>query len=345
MNSRLSTEQKLSASIKAEARRLGFFACGVAEAAAVGGEAARAYSEWLRRGCNADMDYMANHADLRLDPRLLLPGARSVVSVALAYAPARRMPDGEFQLSAYAYGRDYHDAVKSRLRLLAAHIERVATELGALPEADDGQPAQATRVCCDTAPILERHWAWRAGLGWTGRNHQLIIPGAGSQFFLGEVLTTITIAPDAPMENRCGDCRACLDACPTHALTASGLLDARLCLSYLTIENRGPIPPRLAAAMGNCIYGCDRCQAACPHNAAAPTATAPELQPSAELLAMHKADWRTLTPEKYRSLFKGSAVKRAKYEGLMRNIRAAEAAPAYTSPAAGGTVSNNNHKA
>lgn len=328
MSSRLSTEQQLSARIKAEATRLGFFACGVAEAGAVGGETAEVFAQWLRQGCHAGMDYMARHADLRLDPRLLLPGARSVVSVALAYAPARRMPDGEFQLAAYAYGRDYHDAVKSRLSCLAAYIERQAACLGCLPTGADGERMQATRVCCDTAPVLERHWACRAGLGWTGRNHQLIIPGAGSQFFLGEVITTVALPPDAPMESRCGDCRACMAACPTHALTESGLLDARLCLSYQTIENRGPIPPSVASAMGDCIYGCDRCQAACPHNRTAATATAPELQPSDELLAMRKADWRALTPEAYRRLFKGSAVKRAKYDGLMRNIRAAEAGSA-----------------
>ena len=324
MSSRLSTEQQLSARIKAEATRLGFFACGVAEAGAVGCETALGFTQWLRHGCHAGMDYMARHADLRLDPRLLLPGARSVVSVALAYAPARQMPEGEFQLAAYAYGRDYHDAVKSRLGCLAAYIERQAAEAGCLPAGADGEQTQATRVCCDTAPVLERHWACRAGLGWMGRNHQLIISGAGSQFFLGEVITTVALPPDAPMESRCGDCRACVAACPTHALTESGLLDARLCLSYQTIENRGPIPQRVAAAMGNCIYGCDRCQAACPHNRNAPTATAPELQPCAELLAMRKADWRALTPEAYRRLFKGSAVKRAKYDGLMRNIRAAD---------------------
>lgn len=328
MSSRLSTEQQLSARIKAEATRLGFFACGVAEAGAVGGETAEVFAQWLRLGCHAGMDYMARHADLRLDPRLLLPDARSVVSVALAYAPARRMPDGEFQLAAYAYGRDYHDAVKSRLSCLAAYIERQADCLGCLPTGADGERIQATRVCCDTAPVLERHWACRAGLGWTGRNHQLIIPGAGSQFFLGEVITTVALPPDAPMESRCGDCRACVAACPTHALTESGLLDARLCLSYQTIENRGPIPPSVASAMGDCIYGCDRCQAACPHNRTAATATAPELQPSDELLAMRKADWRALTPEAYRRLFKGSVVKRAKYDGLMRNIRAAEAGSA-----------------
>lgn len=330
MNSRLSTEQQLSTSIKAEALRLGFFACGIAEAGPVDGNAARSLASWLGDGCQAGMDYMARNTDLRLDPRLLLPGARSVVCVAMAYAPARKMPAGEYQIAAYAYGQDYHDAVKARLRRLAAHIEQAAAGCGAQLQgealADTGAgsgPQAATRVCCDTAPVLERYWAERAGLGWTGRNHQLIIPGAGSMFFLGEVITTIALAPDAPRAGSCGTCHACTSACPTRALTPGGPLDARRCLSYQTIENRGEIPPDIAAAMGNSIYGCDRCQAVCPHNRKAPAATAPELQPRDELLAMRKADWQALTPEAYRRLFKGSAVKRAKYEGLMRNIRAA----------------------
>ena len=309
--------------------RLGFFACGVAQAAPVDDATARTFASWLDDGCNAGMDYMANHTDLRLDPRLLLPGARSVVCVSLAYAPARLMPEGEFRISAYAYGRDYHDAVKTRLRHLAAYIERLTTDDST---ATDAQPVQTTRVCCDTAPVLERYWAWRAGLGWTGRNHQLIIPGAGSQFFLGEVITTTALHPDSPQESRCGTCHACLDACPTRALEPGGQLDARRCLSYQTIENRGQIPADIASAMGDYIYGCDRCQTVCPHNRHSPTATAPELQPSDELMAMRKDDWRKLTPDDYRRLFKGSAVKRAKYEGLMRNIKAAEGNTADQSP-------------
>lgn len=323
MNSRLSTEQQLSSSIKAEALSLGFFACGIARATPVDAETASAFRSWIGNGCHAGMEYMARHTDIRLNPDLLLPGAKSVVCVAMAYAPQRTMPADEYQIAAYAYGKDYHDAVKARLRALAAHMEQAAAMAEPQPGGATGGGVAVTRVCCDTAPVLERYWAMQAGLGWTGRNHQLIIPGAGSMFFLGEVFTTLALQPDAPIAGHCGSCHACTKACPTHALRPDGTLDARRCLSYQTIENRGPIPPGIASAMGNSIYGCDRCQAACPHNARAPKATAAELQPDDELMAMRKADWHALTPDRYRRLFKGSAVKRCKYEGLMRNIKAA----------------------
>lgn len=323
MNSRLSIERKLSDAIKAEAASLGFYRCGIAEAAPVDGAAAARLASWLRSGLNAGMDYMARHTDLRLDPRLLMPGARSIVCVAMAYAPAVALPKDGYTIAAYAMGRDYHDVMKARLRQLAAAMERLLAESDG-PQPPDGQPPVETRVCCDTAPVLERYWAARAGLGWTGRNTQLVIPGAGSMFFLGEVLVNRTLLFDSPLPPRCGTCRACIDACPTCALSADGALDARRCLSYLTIENRGEIPPQAARAMGNTIYGCDRCQAACPWNRFAPAATVPELRPNPELLRMSRADWSALTVDGYRRLFKGSAVKRAKYDGLMRNIKAVE---------------------
>ena len=183
------------------------------------------------------------------------------------------------------------------------------------------------RAFCDTAPLDEHYWAWRGGLGWLGRHTQLILPGAGSYFFLGElVLTAEADAYDAPMPSRCGTCRACIQACPAGALSADGGIDARRCLSYLTIEWRGPLPSGTAALMGHCVYGCDRCAEACPHNRLARPTAEPALQPRPEFLNMTAAGWRALTPEDYRRIFKGSAVKRAKYEGLMRNIRAAAAA-------------------
>lgn len=303
----------LTEKIKAEAHALGFFACGVAEATAVDEAAAASFRRWISGGGHAGMGYMAAHEDMRLDPRLLMPGVKSIVCVAMNYAPAVRIPDGGYQIAAYAYGRDYHDIVKAKLRRLAEAVKDLA-----------GNDAIAWRAFCDTAPVLERYWACRAGIGWRGRNRQLIIPGAGSMFFLGELFLDIKLCYDAPMPPRCGTCRACLDACPTGALGDDGL-DARRCLSYQTIENRGDIPPAAAAAMGDCIYGCDRCQQACPWNRFATPCTEPELQPSPELLTMTKERWNSLSVEDYRRLFKGSAVKRAKYDGLMRNIRAAAA--------------------
>ena len=298
MSSRLSSEH-----IKAEAKALGFFACGVAKAEAVSPDYADKFRRWLDVGGHADMDYMARNVDKRLDPRLLMPGVKSIVCVALNYAPAERMPEGELQFAAYALGQDYHDIMKSRLHALAARLN-----------------ITAYRAFCDTAPMLERYWAAQAGLGWLGRNHQLIIPHAGSMFFLGELFLDIELDYDKPMPSRCGTCHACLDACPTGALCSDGTFRSSSCLSYLTIENRGDIPSEYADKMGCTVYGCDRCQDACPHNRFATPATEPQLHPKPELLQMKRTDWQQLTVEQYRSQFKGSAVKRTKYEGLMRNI-------------------------
>lgn len=298
MSLRLSSEH-----IKAEAKALGFFACGIAKAGAVSSDYADKFRRWLDAGGHADMDYMAYNIDKRLDPCLLMPSVKSIVCVALNYAPAERMPEDELQFAAYALGQDYHDIMKSRLHALAARLN-----------------ITAYRAFCDTAPVLERYWAAQAGLGWLGRNHQLIIPHAGSMFFLGELFLDIELDYDKPMPSRCGTCHACIDACPTSALCSDGTFRSSSCLSYLTIENRDGIPPEYADKMGNTVYGCDRCQDACPHNRFATSTTEPQLHPKPELLQMKRTDWQQLTVEQYRSLFKGSAVKRTKYEGLMRNI-------------------------
>lgn len=307
------SSRRLTDYIKTEAANLGFFACGVAKAEAVDEATANRLRHWLDSGGNANMTYMANYTDKRLDPRLLMDGVKSIVSLALNYSPASRIPEGEYQFAAYAYGHDYHDIMKVKLRLLA---ESIATQVEGL----------ACRTFCDTAPVLERYWAVKAGLGWTGRNHQLVIPHAGSMFFLGELFLNVQLCYDTPMDNHCGRCHACVDACPTGALSANAddEFRAERCLSYLTIENRDAIPVDAARAMHDTIYGCDRCQQVCPWNRYAMPTTEPLLQPKAELLNMTKEAWRNLTVDDYRRLFKGSAVKRAKYDGLMRNIRAAE---------------------
>lgn len=276
----------------------------MAKAKPVDAAHAEAFSRWLADGGHAGMDYMARNTDKRLDPCLLVQGVRSIISVALNYAPAVRLPDGEPQIAAYALGKDYHDIVKARLHSLAARLGLTAY-----------------RAFCDTAPVLERYWAEQAGLGWIGRNHQLIIPHAGSMFFLGELFTDAEADRyDTPTKPRCGSCHACIEACPTGALGRDGRFSSGKCLSYLTIEHHGDIPPGLAAKMGDMVYGCDRCQDACPHNRFAVPTDEPLLQPSPELLAMTRTDWLQMDVGQYRRLFKGSAVKRAKYEGLARNI-------------------------
>ena len=322
MNSRYLTEK-----IKAEAKSLGFSACGIAKAKTVDNATADSYRHWIAEGRHASMQYLADNIDKRLDPRLLMDGVRSIVCVALSYAPAKKIPADQYQIAYYAYGKDYHDVMKQKLHALASACG-----------------ITSYRAFCDTAPVLERYWAERAGLGWTGRNHQLIIPHAGSMFFLGELFVTEELEYDSPVPNRCGRCHACLDACPTSSLipNPSSLISnpssliSNKCLSYLTIEHRGPIPhfsltlnsssssliPNSSFLSPNSIYGCDICQLVCPWNRFAVPTTEPAFQPSNDLLGMTKEKWHNLTKEQYRSLFKGSAVKRAKYSGLMRNISA-----------------------
>ncbi len=303
------TLQLQAETVKAEAFRLGFSACGLAEAQPVGTEAAARFDRYLAEGRHATIDYLVRQRELRLDPRRLLPGTRTVVSVALNYYPARRLAADRYRFAYYAYGLDYHDVVRRRLRTL---FERLRALYGSGLEG---------RAFCDTAPLPERYWAWKAGLGWTGRNTQLILPGQGSYFFLGELLLNAPADRYAtPLAPQCGTCRCCLDACPGRALDEAGGLDARRCLSYLTIEHRGPLPE--GVRLGRCIYGCDRCQTVCPHNLSASPTDIPEFSPSDALMDMRPADWQALSVERYRALFRGSAVKRAKYEGLMRNIRA-----------------------
>lgn len=298
----------ITSRIKAEALRLGFSACGVAKAEAVDEGVAEAYKSWIESGRCASMDYMRGNLDKRLDPRLLLPGAKSVISVALNYYPEHLLGDNQYQFAYYAYGKDYHDVMRRMLQELSV---KVAGIVGGSLEC---------KICCDTVPILDRYWAWKSGVGWIGKNCNLIIPGAGSYFFLGEIVVTAELGYDVPMESRCGNCTRCLDACPTGALRSSSCLDSRRCLSYLTIENRGDIPAEFASKLSPYVYGCDRCQRVCPHNSNAVPTQVEDFRPNAEFMSMRPSDWHSLSVEKYRTLFKGSAVKRAKYDGLMRNV-------------------------
>lgn len=336
MSSRYSRKE-----IKVEAERLGFFACGIARAEPIDAETAAAVRGWISKGSQATMDYMANYTEKRLNPCLLVPGTKSIVSLAMNYAPAQTMPETEYQLAAYAYGQDYHDVMKAKLRQLAALIaNKFEGENDSEVGENDGnstaittpktnktseEPTGEIRVFVDTAPVLERYWAQRAGLGWIGKNHQLIIPRAGSMFFLGEIFLPYEFdSYDSPMPSRCGNCRRCIEACPTCAITDEWGFDSEKCLSYQLIENRGELSEQAKQSMGTTIYGCDRCQTACPWNKFAIPNTTPEFQPKSELLAMTKADWHNLTIDEYRALFKGSAVKRVKFDGLKRNISAKE---------------------
>ena len=297
--------------IKAKAQCLGFSACGLAPAESVDQTNSEHFRRWLAENGAVGMEYMHRYEEKRLDPRILVEGAKTVISVALNYSPKETLQAEEYQLAWYAYGKDYHDVMKTKLSALMEYLQEEFASTG--------------RVFCDTAPVLERYWAWRCGLGWIGKHTQLIIPHAGSCFFLGEIIVdTEADTYDTPIRNHCGNCTRCLEACPTQALEAPYWLNSGKCLSYLTIEHRGAFPANMGKRMGLKIYGCDECQKACPWNRFSTPCATPEFHPSPALLSMKKEDWAALTEDKYKTLFKGSAVKRAKYEGLMRNIRAVE---------------------
>ena len=326
----------LSATIKAEATRLGFDACGIAEARPVDAATVEAYRQWIGRGRHGAMEYMSRYEQIRFNPTLLMPRCHTIVSLALNYYPARRIADDRPQFAYYAYGKDYHDVMKARIRELAKAVYGASdysdySEYSEYSDSNESRQSRAAeggsqyRVAVDSAPILERYWATQAGIGWIGRNKNFIIPRHGSFYVLGELLLTDAVDRyDMPMPNHCGTCTRCIDACPTGALSDKGV-DASRCLSYLTIEHRGAFSAEQESLVRSqptpyYIYGCDRCQRACPHNRFATPCDTAEFQPSDALLAMTAERWAQLTPEQYWELFRGSPVKRAKYEGLMRNI-------------------------
>lgn len=295
---------ELSIFIKSEAERLGFDICGIAKAQAVTDGVAYAYNCWIEQQKHGTMQYLERNCEKRFDPTKLVEGCKSIVVVAMNYAPQEPVEG----IAAYAIGNDYHKVVKDRLFMLLNSINAI-------------QPTKG-RAFCDSAPVLERYWSVKAGLGWIGCNRQLIIPGKGSCFFLGELLIDAELEYDAPFTaNHCGYCHKCIDNCPTGALTTDGF-DARKCLSYLTIEYRGELPENIGEKMGNSFYGCDCCLKACPHNRFSTPNNILEFKPKAELQEMDMEKWRRLTKEKYDALFEESAVERCGYEQLMRNISA-----------------------
>lgn len=293
--------------IRAKALESGFGTCGFARAERVSDDAIAQYENWLADGKNDCMEYAEKYAEVRNDPRELLPGAKTVICVALNYYPATRQAGDTPQFALYSYGNDYHDVVRDRLKLLARYIE-------------ENWHAQS-RICVDTAPIREKYWARQAGIGMIGRNNLLIIPGKGSFFFLGELVTTLELPPDAPCTLTCGDCRECEKACPGGALHDGKAVDARRCLSCQLIEHRGDLPQWVNEKMGNRLYGCDECQLCCPHNRNATPTDIPEFAPNQRQLSLSSDDISAMTDDQFREIFRKSAVKRAKLAGLQRNAR------------------------
>lgn len=303
-NSHDSFHQKVKEDIRDYAISLGFAVCGFARIERVDSIATTRYAKWLHEGKHDEMQYLERYLDIKEHPALLLDGAKSIICVALNYFPQVFQSSEAPQFAYYAYGKDYHEVVRQKLLLLSQYI----TE----------HFESTSRVCVDTAPIRERYWAQKSGIGFVGRNNQLIIPGKGSYFFLGELVTTIELPPDLPCTISCGDCGRCVTACPVHALDEKTALDARKCLSCLTIEHKGDLPENVD--FGNHLYGCDECQKACPHNNNASPSTVVEFQPSPQFLNLTYKDIKEMDNLHFNALFRHSAVKRAKLAMLQRTI-------------------------
>jgi epoxyqueuosine reductase len=301
-------KQKYSQLIKAEALRLGFSTCGIAKADFLEDEAPR-LERWLKDGYHGEMQYMENHFDMRLDPRLLVDGAKSVISLSYNYFPEQQQNSDSYKLSKYAYGEDYHHIVKSKLKELHDFIQE---EIGEI----DG------RAFVDSAPIMERAWAEKAGLGWNGKHSLLIQKELGSYFFLSELILELELEYDIPFTtDHCGTCTKCIDACPTEAILPNNTVDGSKCISYFTIELKNEIPNDVKGKMEDWMFGCDICQDVCPWNRFSTPHQEPLFSPHPELIQMTKRDWEEITEDVFKKVFKKSAVKRAKFSGLERNIQ------------------------
>ena len=294
--------------IKDEALRLGFMQCGIAKADFLEEEAPRLHN-WLNQHHHGKMTYMENHFDKRLDPRLLVDGAKSVISLSLNYFPTQQQTDPEApKISKYAYGADYHQVIKDKLFLLLQFIQQNIGEVSG-------------RAFVDSAPVLDKAWAKKAGMGWVGKNSNILSKQAGSFFFLAELIVDLELAYDHPFTaDHCGSCTKCIDACPTEAIISPSVVNASKCISYLTIELKDEIPESFNGKMDNWMFGCDVCQDVCPWNRFSKPHTEPLFQPNEKLLEMKQEDWLDITEDVFKTIFKNSAVKRTKFKGLTRNI-------------------------
>lgn len=303
----MNKKQQYSNFIKVQAKRLGFLGCGIAKADFLEEEAPR-LEQWLQNGYHGEMHYMENHFDKRLDPRLLVDGAKSVISLSYNYFPSEVQEEGSYKISKYAYGQDYHHIIKGKLREL---LQLINDEIGEV----------SGRCFVDSAPVLERAWAQKSGLGWNGKHSLLIQKQQGSFFFLAELIIDLELEYDEPFKtDHCGSCTRCIDACPTQAILPNNTVDGSKCISYLTIELKDAIPSEFKGEMQDWMFGCDVCQDVCPWNRFSQPHEESLFAPQENLLQMNKRDWQELTQETFSKVFKKSAVKRTKFSGLLRNI-------------------------
>lgn len=292
--------------IKSESKRLGFLYCGISKAGFLEEEAPR-LENWLNNNMNGQMSYMENHFDKRLNPTLLVDDAKSVISLLLNYYPSELQNEDSYKISKYAYGQDYHHVIKEKLKEL---LHLIQSEIGEV----------SGRAFVDSAPVLDKAWAAKSGLGWVGKNSNLITQKVGSFYFIAELIIDLELEYDSPTTDHCGSCTACLDACPTEAIVAPYVVDGSKCISYFTIELKDNLPQEMKGKFDDWMFGCDVCQDVCPWNRFSKPHNEPLFQANSEILNFSKSDWEEITVDTFQKVFKNSAVKRTKYEGLLRNI-------------------------
>ena len=293
--------------IKQKAEKFGFQSCGISKAEFLEEEAPR-LEAWLNKGYHGEMNYMENHFDKRLNPTLLVDGAKSVISLSYNYFPKVKIDEiNNFKISKYAYGEDYHEVIKDILKEMVAELQEEIGEFG-------------FRVFVDSAPVLEKAWARKSGLGWVGKNANLITKKHGSFYFLAEIICDLELEYDLAVTDHCGSCRACIDACPTQAIVSDRIVDGSKCISYATIELKNEIPDYFNGKMDDWMFGCDVCQDVCPWNRFSAPTLQEKFAPNFQKLNFRKNEWKELTQELFSEIFKKSAVKRTKFSGLMRNI-------------------------
>ncbi|HLT53420.1 MAG TPA: tRNA epoxyqueuosine(34) reductase QueG [Flavobacteriaceae bacterium] len=292
--------------IKTEAKRLGFLSCGISKAQFLEEEAPR-LERWLNQNMHGEMRYMENHFDKRLDPTKLVEGSKSVISLLLNYFPSETQNPESYKLSKYAYGTDYHFVIKDKLKQLLQFIQEEIGEVSG-------------RAFVDSAPVLDKAWAAKSGLGWIGKHSNLLSQKVGSFYFIAELIVDLELEYDTPTTDHCGTCTACIDACPTEAIIQPYEVDGSKCISYLTIELKDNLPSEFKGKMDDWMFGCDVCQDVCPWNRFSKPHSEPLFNPHPELLGMTKKDWDEITEETFSKVFKNSAVKRTKFTGLKRNI-------------------------
>lgn len=298
---------KYSQMIKSEAKRLGFLSCGISKAEFLEEEAPR-LENWLQNNRHGEMLYMENHFDKRLDPTLLVPGSKSVISLLLNYFPENMQRNDTYKISKYAYGVDYHFIIKEKLKEL---MHFISSEIGEV----DG------RAFVDSAPVLDKAWAAKSGLGWIGKHSNLLTKQVGSFYFIAELIVDLDLKYDSAVTDHCGSCTACIDACPTNAIIGDKVVDGSKCISYFTIELKNEIPYYVKGKFDDWMFGCDICQDVCPWNRFSKPHNQPIFDPHPELLSMSKKDWEEITEDVFQKIFKKSAVKRTKFSGLTRNIK------------------------